>query len=232
MNKLVARSLQLVARKVCSAFSLRATGYKLPADRGFTPYHFCNDNNKSDKGFTLVELLVSVTLFAIVMLVSVGTLLSLVGANRKAQALQSVMNNLNVSLDGMVRSIRMGSNYSCGDLLFEGTGNNDDCTLSGSLSFSFEPFNLGIEPVKRWRYEFESGSGRIKRSRDEANWEYITAPEVKIDKMTFYVEGTNRGDNKQPKVVITLRGTANASDVKAKTTFSIQATAVQRILDL
>src|SRR5438552_13144631 len=63
------------------------------------------------RGFTLVEMIVAVALFAVVMLVSVGALLSLVGASRKAQALQSVMNNLNISLDGMVRSIRMGSEY-------------------------------------------------------------------------------------------------------------------------
>src|SRR3989338_1985894 len=76
------------------------------------------------RGFTLVEMIVSVALFATVMLVSVGALLSLMGANRKAQALQSVMNNLNVALDGMVRSIRMGSNYHCGAGTFSAT---QDC---------------------------------------------------------------------------------------------------------
>ena len=52
-------------------------------------------------------------LFAIVMLIASATLLSLVAANRKAEALQSVMNNLNISLDEMVRNVRMGSNYRC-----------------------------------------------------------------------------------------------------------------------
>jgi hypothetical protein len=54
--------------------------------------------------------------------------------------------------------------------------------------------------------------------------------------MTFYVVGARRGaadsQNQQPKVVITVKGTANAKDIKAKTTFNIQATAVQRVLDL
>src|SRR3989338_2524865 len=54
---------------------------------------------RASRGFTLVELIVSIGLFAIVMLISVGALLALTGANRKAQALQSVMNNLNVALD-------------------------------------------------------------------------------------------------------------------------------------
>ena len=63
----------------------------------------------ADSGFTLVEMIVAVALFAVVMLISVAALLALVDANRKAQALQSVMNNLNIALDGMVRSVRMGS---------------------------------------------------------------------------------------------------------------------------
>ena len=63
---------------------------------------------RDERGFSLVEMIVAVTLFAVVMLVSVGALLSLVNATRKARALESVMNNLNVTLDSMVRSLRMG----------------------------------------------------------------------------------------------------------------------------
>ena len=44
----------------------------------------------ANSGFTLVEMIVAVALFAVVMLISVAALLSLVDANRKAQALQSV----------------------------------------------------------------------------------------------------------------------------------------------
>ena len=93
----------------------------LRARRGFTPYHF--SVLKSDKGFTLVEMIVAVALFAVVMLISVGTLLALVGANRKAQALQSVINNLNITLDGMVRAIRMGGNFHCGEGTYTSTQN-------------------------------------------------------------------------------------------------------------
>ena len=50
----------------------------------------CRDYRQQD-GFTLIEMLVSIALFAIVMVVCVGALLSLVTANKKAQALESVM---------------------------------------------------------------------------------------------------------------------------------------------
>jgi len=80
-----------------------------------TKYHIPNTKYRSH-GFTLIEMIVAVGLFSIVMLVSISALLSLVDANRKAQALQSVMNNLNIAVDGMVREIREGSNYRCGSI--------------------------------------------------------------------------------------------------------------------
>src|SRR3989338_10641247 len=35
-------------------------------DAEFTPYHFCNDRSKSDKGFTLMELLVVMGIIVII----------------------------------------------------------------------------------------------------------------------------------------------------------------------
>jgi len=50
--------------------------------------------------------------------------------------------------------------------------------------------------------------------------------------MSFYVVGTTAGDTTQPKVVITIKGTAGAAKAKTRSSFSIQATATQRLLDL
>ena len=174
-------------------------------------------------GFTLVEMIVAVALFAVVMLVSVGALLALVNANRKAQALQSVMNNLNITLDGMVRSVRMGSNYQC--------DSGTDCP-NGGKAISFKPFDTS-QP--RWIYNFNSQTHRLEKSVSGtvAGLGPITAPEVSIEDMKFYVVGTDRGtDTVQPKVVIVIKGSAGAEGSKARTTFHIQATAVQRVLDI
>ena len=190
---------------------------------------------RGSRGFTLVEMIVAVGLFAIVMVVCVGALLSLVAANRKAQALQSVMNNLNIALDGIARSVRMGNEYNgatgCSgpvDGLYP-----HDCT-NGSTQFAFIPYGaLSTDP--RWIYRFihdSNGIGRIEKSENGIDFLPITAAEVSIDDMLFYVVGTNRGDTVQPKVVIVIRGSAGALGSTARTTFHIQATAVQRVLDL
>ncbi|MEK9153872.1 MAG: type II secretion system protein [Patescibacteria group bacterium] len=189
---------------------------------------------QNQKGFTLVEMIVAVALFSVVMLVSVGALLALVGANRKAQALQSVMNNLNIALDGMVRSVRMGSEYHCGAGAVTVPQN-----CEGDTRLAFKPFcGNSCDPANRSVYVFDTdgsycGQGRLCKSVNSgANYYSITAPEVIINSMKFYVIGTDRSDTIQPKVVIEVKGTAGAKTIKTITSFSIQATAVQRVLDI
>lgn len=182
-------------------------------------------------GFSLVEMIVAVALFSVVMLIAVGALLALVDANRKARALESVMNNLNIALDGLVRGIRMGSVYHCG------TGDPtaaQDCAASGGATIAFESY--GGDPTDstdQWIYTYDEATKRLYRSTDGGlNRTAVTAPDITIDEMRFYVTGTSRSDEVQPKVVVTVKGTAGAARVKTRSTFYIQATAVQRLLDL
>ena len=197
-------------------------------------------------GFTLIEMLVSIALFAIVMVVCVGALLALVSANKKAQALESVMNNLNISLDDMVRSMREGSEFNCGATGIPNLsgGNNADCT-NGSVIFSFAPYGSDVTKVaQRTAYEYvhsapnticvtQTGAGGcIVRSENGGPFSSLTAPEVSITSMEFYVVGTASGDAIQPRVIMTINGTAGGLNVKSSTTFHLQATAVERALDL
>jgi len=202
----------------------------------------------SEAGFTLIEMLVAVSLFAIVMTISVGALLALVDANKKAQATQSVMNNLNVALDGMVRNIRMGATYHC-DAATETNktvlSTGADCVSGGEL-LAFEAFgNSADDTDDQWVYWLENK--RLYRSIDGRSSKLpITAPEVEIDSFNVFVTGAagtlnTTGDTTQPKVVFTIQGTAGAEDSlysvvgtakKIRTTFNIQAVASQRLLDL
>lgn len=186
---------------------------------------------KSERGFSLIEMIVAVGLFAIVMLVSVAALLALVDANRKARALESVMNNLNIALDGMVRSIRMGGTYHCGG----GTITTPlDCATTPGTAVAFEAHGgSSNDPNNQFVYSYDAVTKRLYRSEDSGGHQFpVTAPEIVIDDMKFYVVGTTPGDTVQPKVVIIIKGTAGADKVKTRTTFSIQATTVQRVLDI
>ena len=192
--------------------------------------------------FTLIEMMVDVSLFAIVITISIGALLDMVSANRKAQAMQSVMNNLNIALDGMVRNVRMGTSYHCGSSTLSAKRScpSGDTTLAFE-AFSGDPNDTGDQ----WVYWIEGN--RLYKSEDsKATKLAITAPEIKINTFKVYVTGATRslndfGNTVQPKVVFVIKGTAaaqgNTQSVvgtakKIRSKFTIQAVATQRILDL
>lgn len=178
-------------------------------------------------------MIVSVALFAVIMLVAMGALLSLVEANRKSRVLESVMNNLNISLDSMVRAARMGSNYVCNDESIPAnySTNGADCS-TGATMLSFTPYGEDSS-VQNLRAVYFFQGGRLYRSLNGNSSSIpITAPEVEIEDVKFYAIGTRPGDTVQPKVVIVIKGSAGAQNTSSRTTFYIQATAVQRVLDI
>lgn len=67
----------------------------------------------SSRGFTLVEIIVSLAIFSIVAVIAVGALVRILGSNRQAQSLQTSVNNMSFALESMSRELRTGRNYVC-----------------------------------------------------------------------------------------------------------------------
>jgi type II secretory pathway pseudopilin PulG len=176
-------------------------------------------------GFTLVELIVAVGIFALLMVLSVGALLAIVAANKNAQGIKSAVDNLNFSLETMARSIRTGSNYDCNP----STSLPDDCDIdhpSGALSFTDQK---GLIITYRW--DISGGVGHRKIIRDyNGSINDMTAPEVDIDRLNFYVNGAAAGDSVQPNVLILVGGKVNYKGSRS-TRFDVETFAVQRFFN-
>lgn len=183
----------------------------------------------NNRGFTLVELLVSIAIFSLVMMIAVGSLLTMTEASRKAQALKSVMNNLNFAVESMSRMIRVGTTYHCG--VVGSIGVAQDCT-SGSSYIALEQSDGDLDSLAD-QVIFRLLEGRIERSTDGgASFVPITADEVVIEDLKFYVVGSAPGpDTVQPKVVMTVRGYASISE-RTRTDFDLQTTITQRLPDI
>src|SRR3990167_9012172 len=69
---------------------------------------------KMKKGFTLIELMVAISIFIVVMTISMGSILNVFDANRKSRSLKTVLNNLNLAVESMSKEMRFGKNYHCG----------------------------------------------------------------------------------------------------------------------
>ena len=188
------------------------------------------------KGFTLIELMVSVAIFTVVMMLALSSLLSISAAERKAETLKSVMSNLNFALESMSRTIRNGCNYHCGT---SGSG-PQNCGSSGDAGGSTGQTYLSLVSVDGNSVAYCLDAGTLKRQitsgaistncSDTTSFLPMTAPEVSITDLSFYVKGAPVGDGIQPKVTVTLSGNIFIGSV-ASSTFSVQTSVTQRIYD-
>ena len=186
--------------------------------------------------------MVALSLFSIVVLVCVGALLALVGANKKAQALQAVMNDLNITVDSMARNMREGTAYNCNSTVPPSVTTDDGNCPGGDLHVSFTPFWVASSDPqlnsKRWVYRFTppsgSNGGYIERSKDGGlSYTRLTSRDVSLSSVTFFVVGTSISDSIQPRVTVVVKGTGGqVTDLRTSSTFHIEASAVQRELDL
>src|SRR3990167_5891431 len=64
-------------------------------------------------GFTLIEIMVAVSIFAIVAVITTGALVTANNTNRKAQAIKLAIDNLNFAVDSMVLNLGNGGRYHC-----------------------------------------------------------------------------------------------------------------------
>lgn len=161
-------------------------------------------------GFTLVELIVSIGLFALVMLLSSSAYLLMIGINRQAQSTATGINNLSFALETMTRTIRTGTGYSCVGL--------GDCA-GGGIIFS-------VKDTAGSTIVYALSDGMITQ-----NGVPLTDPAVHISSLTFYASGTAKNDSTQPRVTIVVSGAVPSGPGKTES-FTVQTGATMRGSDL
>ncbi|MEK7122086.1 MAG: type II secretion system protein [Patescibacteria group bacterium] len=173
------------------------------------------------KGFTLIEMIVSLGVFSTAVLIILGSILSISDAQKKMVNLQIVEDNLRFAVDTMSREIRTGSVYNC-----EGGSSASDCP-AGSPIFAFDSIG-GARIIYRWN----SVNKSIEESEDNGSTFYpITGSDLKIEKLTFYVFGAEYLDLNQPRVTMVIKAFAGEEKIKTRSEFNIQTTVAQRELD-
>jgi prepilin-type N-terminal cleavage/methylation domain-containing protein len=183
------------------------------------------------KGFTLIEMLVAVFVFSIIMTIATGAIFSIVSANKTSQALKSVMDNLSSAVDTMSREIRYGENYNCVD---SSPTLNDpaSCSTAGSSFIRFVNKD-GQRVIYTFTDEFDGNNEEalyrcIERVSDDCF--RMTAEEVDIDNLRFYVSGASLDEPDHPKVLITISGKAKHRSSVAP--FDLQTMVSQRTLSM
>lgn len=207
-------------------------------------FHFINPEkgfNKTinnNRGFSLIELLVSLSIFTIVLTMAVGSLLVVIDANAKAQNMQQVMTNLSFAIDSISREVRTGQGLYCS--LTDPGANlgkdlTQDCTSGTYISIVEGGKSLTAGDISsRISFRFNSANHSIDRRIGTGDWFPITAPEVTVTSVNFYVADSttaSNGDNKQANMTIYIKG--HAGDLETvDTSFELQTTISRRVLDI
>jgi type II secretory pathway pseudopilin PulG len=178
-------------------------------------------------GFSLIELIVASTVFVTVMVLSGSAVYTVFNSNQKSKNMRSVMDNLNLSLESMTRTIRFGDNYHCSNT---GTPSQPlDCPNNTNGANFLEVRDMDGVQV---RFDLDTSTNRIRRTKASVV-NYVTSPDVFITAITFRVYGSanfTSGNRVQPRVNIVISGYVGLK-TDTRSTFTIETTVSQRRID-
>ncbi len=181
-------------------------------------------NLKSSDGFTLVELIMAMSIFVILVSIAVGGFINILRNQRLAIALMSVNDNMSLSMEQMAREIRTGYNF---------------------IKISDEEFQFVNANNRIVWYRLSKGA--IERVTENASLEKnpqkITADNVKIVKFNVGICGRNLDPNLildscgiggsayPPRITLSFTITSAEPDIERLKIFTnIQTTISSRIL--
>lgn len=191
---------------------------------------------KKNRGFSLVELMVASSVFIVVMLITSGSVFTVFNSNQKSKNIRSALDNFNISMESMTRTIRFGKNYHCGTAI----PLSDPRNCNGGDS-PLTVLDASGDLVTYGRFVDANGVGRVYRIRNSEPRYYVTSSDVNIQSLYFVVNGTVPSigglgtcpvDNDcfQPRVIILIKGYVGEK-ITTRSSFAFQTTVSQRELD-
>ena len=204
-------------------------------------------------GFTLLELLVSTSVFATVAIVGISIIFASQTTYKKIAQTSKVVDNLHIVMETMGREIKFGTRYAC--LIKDGSNfkdstyyNNFVFPANGDTDSNDNCNNIAFIPQDKsasstvFYFNFDSSSGGINRidyfcplsGICSIKKDYpMTASGLNLD--TFRVKVSGSGivpvDYFQPSVSLFLSGIIMANTNNTSKTFNLQSFISQRIID-
>lgn len=189
------------------------------------PFAFCLLNSR-ERGFTLLEMLISIGIFSVVIVSSVGVILAIGSAQKKTAAVQDIQDNVRFAMESMSKEIRQGSAYNPPVSSCQG----DACqtirfkNISGDLIWYCKTDN-GL--VLRWKGDPANPDSNLCKTEGAP----LTSDDVNVKRLVFYVLGEESQEPAcQPRVTISLQAESKGAP-RFETTFALQTTVTQRARD-
>ena len=180
-------------------------------------------NPKFKKSFTIIEMLVSLTIFSIVTTVALGAFIIVLKGQRNALATQAVQGNASVLIESMAREMRTGTDFVIPGpkvILV-------DPPRTHGVGFEFT--NAKGEIIE---YELDSvNPTKLIRVVGGGTPTQISSNQVDITNLRFVVQGTASSDGMQPMVTIIMGFQNNGVRPEEQVSIDISTSITQRKLD-
>jgi len=179
--------------------------------------------NHNKKGFSLIEMLLAISIFVIIMLSATRIFQLVVQGQRQAIAAYHVQENLKYFFEVMSKEVRMAT-----------MDTSDTCYPFGSVDelYRAEEDNLYFKNFEgkcvHYFIENDEGINRFKIKRDESSG-YITTTSININSLKFIVKANTVGglQGQQPSVTVNLQAEAMAPELD-KSEMTLQTTITSR----
>jgi len=207
----------------------KKSGSSFRSKNGFTLYPRAFSLN-AKRGFTLIEIMVSIAIFTIIITTGIGALVSVLNSYKVSQSEKKVHDSLNYTLESMTREIRLGKDYYAGA--------DSDGSDQGSIQDGTNVDSLGLNTADGRGYVvyyLDNEVLMIRRSgATPAALNGVQAltdsDQISISNVRFTVIGTDplsNADYIQPLVWLQVQATAVGEEKKT----TVQSLVSQRSLD-
>lgn len=190
-----------------------------------------------DAGFTLLEVVISVGIFATLAVSAIGIMLGVARIRQKTAHLQAVIDNVRFSMELITKELRTGEEYASPGI----------CSGAPGEELTFISNNTGIR--ERRAYYLNAGKiMKISLSGTDADRQItpadcaespggiafpFTSNDVRINSLSFIVHGEILGQSDgQPRVTISMEAESRDPRMGADTHMNLQTTITQRIRDI
>lgn len=176
-----------------------------------------NNELKKEKGFTLVELIVSIAIFSTVIGAITTIFVSTVRSQQRMMAYQQLLDNASYVLEYMSRTLRMAQKDETGGCI--AIGDNYAVT---SNSVEFKNYS-----DKCQKFFLDTDSDRLAETRESQTY-FLTPNNIEITAFNIDSVGLDPNDTEQPRITIYLEMQLRGSSETVK----LQTTVSQRNLDV
>lgn len=177
------------------------------------------DTLRDIAGFTLLEMVISIGIFSVLVVASIGVTLGVSHAQIKAANIQATLDNIRFGLELVTKEMRTGNGYRLSSACNQNSGEEISFATSGAES--------------RVYYLEEGRLMRLRNSTVCASAQPVMADEVAVERLRFAISGTTPGfSDGQPRVTVSMSVRSKSLRDPLESQMDLQTTVVQRLRDL